>query len=52
MSRHDGGTIIPINLIFLAAHDAVAGPEHPVHPRDGIFDGFRIDLIYMLFLFV
>jgi hypothetical protein len=25
MSRHDGGTIIPINLIFLAAHDAVAG---------------------------
>jgi hypothetical protein len=25
MSRHDGGTIIPINLIFLAAHDVVAG---------------------------
>jgi hypothetical protein len=31
MSRHDGGTIIPINLIFLAAHDAVAGTRasHP-----------------------
>jgi hypothetical protein len=25
MSWHDVGTIIPINLIFLAAHDAVAG---------------------------
>jgi hypothetical protein len=25
MSRHDGGTIILINLIFLAAHDAVTG---------------------------